>query len=84
VFLSLTFFGVYKPFTGRGEGVDIPFAHTHLRIEARPLSVDLTSFLQLAGMILTSPNPVIISHLLIITSLVRITELESESYLTDL
>ena len=73
MFLSLTFFGVYKPFTGRSEGVDIPFADTPLRIEARPLSVDLTSFLQLVGMILIGTNPAILSHLLIIISLVRIT-----------
>ena len=73
VFLNLTFFGVYKSFTGRGEGVDIPFAHTPLESPPRPLGLDLTSFLQLAGMILISPNPVIISHLLIIISLVRIT-----------
>lgn len=64
---------MYKPFTGRGEGADIPFADTPLESPPRPPSVDLTLFLQLAGMILTSPNLVIITHLLIIISLVRIT-----------
>ena len=48
--------------------MDMPFIDTPLRIEARPLSVDLTVFLQSVRTVLILSYVLIITYVVIITS----------------